>query len=94
MTLGELKKYAAQLIDEYSNNSDITSDDDIRLKLNSLFNIAQFELCQLKKINSSISIIQDIPQNTISPKINTNDCLLYTSPSPRDSTSSRMPSSA
>lgn len=73
MTLGELKKYAAQLIDEYSNNSDITSDDDIRLKLNSLFNIAQFELCQLKKINSSISITQDIPQNTISPKINTNE---------------------
>lgn len=44
MKLGELKRYAIKLIDEYSNNANITDDEDIRLKLNDLFNIAQIEM--------------------------------------------------
>ena len=33
-------------------------------------------------------------REAIQKKANSNDCLLYTSPSPRDATLSRMPSSA
>ena len=39
--------------------------------------------------------LEQIPgRQDISRKINENSCLLYTSPSPRDRTRSRMPSSA
>ena len=37
---------------------------------------------------------KDIKQYNLSQTINTNICLLYTSPSPRDMRRSRMPSSA
>ena len=37
---------------------------------------------------------QDIPVQTEFSHLSPETCLLYTSPSPRDSTSSRMPSSA
>ena len=54
MKLGELKTYAIKLIDEYSNNANITDDEDIRLKLNDLFNIAQIEMAtsirQIEKV--------------------------------------------
>lgn len=50
MNLGQLKKYAVKLIDEYSNNIDLTDDGDIKSKLNDLFNIAQIEVSQIKKI--------------------------------------------
>lgn len=68
MTLGELKKYAVKLIDEFSDNSNITSDEDIKNKLNSLFNIAQIELCQIDKIESIMKITQDVPENAINPQ--------------------------
>ena len=67
MTLGELKKYAVKLIDEYSDSASITTDDDIKNKLNGLFNIAQIELCQIDKIDASMKKTQSIPKNTISP---------------------------
>ena len=35
-----------------------------------------------------------IPKGVIEFRLNSNDCLLYTSPSPRDLSTSRMPSSA
>lgn len=50
MNLGNLKEYAVQLIDEYSNKEIITSDEDIKLKLNNLFNIGQIELSQIREI--------------------------------------------
>ena len=49
---------------------------------------AQRRLIELKQINESITI-EEIISN-----IKNRDCLLYTSPSPRDLSTSRMPSSA
>lgn len=68
MNLGILKKMAVQLIDEFSNNSNITDDEDISLKLNNLFNIAQLELSLLRKINKVIEF-----------EINDNDAIGYIS---------------
>ena len=44
------------------------------------------------KVNSPIAILIDDGEKITETKIN--NCLLYTSPSPRDRTRSRMPSSA
>ena len=38
--------------------------------------------------------LDDLMENTVPEKILLKDCLLYTSPSPRDTLLSRMPSSA
>jgi len=65
MTLGQLKQDAVKLIDEFSSSSEITDDNDIKNKLNSLFNIAQIELSQISKINSQVSLSQDIPVNAL-----------------------------
>ena len=43
--------------------------------------------------DSDYTIFNEIKQNTLK-FYNYNDCLLYTSPSPRDKRQSRMPSSA
>lgn len=50
MTLGSLKEYAVQLIDEFSNKESITTDEDIKVKLNNLFNMGQIELSQAREI--------------------------------------------
>lgn len=50
MYLNELKDIAMQLIDEYSPNKKPTEDEEIKQKLNGLFNTALFEVCQIKKI--------------------------------------------
>lgn len=50
MYLKDLKNIAMQLIDEYSENKSPTEDEDIRQKLNGLFNTALFEVSQIKKI--------------------------------------------
>ena len=50
MYLKDLKNIAMQLIDEYSESKSPTEDEDIRLKLNGLFNTALFEVDQIKKI--------------------------------------------
>lgn len=50
MTLSQIKEMAVKLIDEYSNNANITDDEDIRLKLNGLCNLGQIELSLIKKI--------------------------------------------
>lgn len=55
MTLGELKRYAVKLIDEYSDNIDLTDDGDIKAKLNDLFNVAQIEVSQIKKIRKVLN---------------------------------------
>lgn len=50
MYLKELKNIAMQLIDEYSQNKEPTEDEEIKQKLNGLFNTALFEVAQIKKI--------------------------------------------
>lgn len=50
MTLLEIKKKVLQLIEEISDNTNLTDDPDIRAKLNSVINQVQFELARMKKI--------------------------------------------
>lgn len=50
MTLLEIKKKVLQLIEEISDTEDLTSDPDIKAKLNSVINQVQFELARMKKI--------------------------------------------
>ena len=50
MTLLEIKKKTLQLIDEISDNANLTDDPDIKAKLNSVINQVQFELARMKKI--------------------------------------------
>ena len=44
--------------------------------------------------NGGLIIDEDGKIEAIGKKVNNNNCLLYTSPSPRDKRQSRMPSSA
>lgn len=51
MTLLEMKKKVLRLIEEIDDTKeDLTSDPDIREKLNDVINQVQFELCRMKKI--------------------------------------------
>ena len=50
MTLLEIKKKTLQLIEEISDNANLTDDPDIKAKLNSVINQVQFELARMKKI--------------------------------------------
>jgi hypothetical protein len=50
MTLLDIKKKVLQLIEEISDTEDLTSDPDIKAKLNSVINMVQFELARMKKI--------------------------------------------
>lgn len=50
MTLLEIKKKVLQLIEEISDNANLTDDPDIKAKLNSVINMVQFELARMKKI--------------------------------------------
>ena len=50
MTLLEIKKKTLQLIEEISDNANLTDDPDIKSKLNSVINQVQFELARMKKI--------------------------------------------
>lgn len=50
MTLLEIKKKTLQLIEEISDNENLTDDPDIKAKLNSVINQVQFELARMKKI--------------------------------------------
>lgn len=50
MYLNDLKNVAMQLIDEYSGDKEPTEDEEIRQKLNGLFNTALFEVAEIKKI--------------------------------------------
>ena len=49
---------------------------------------------QIRDINLSLQNILNVPADVVHEKIKLLICLLYTSPSPRDATLSRMPSSA
>ena len=50
MTLLEVKKKTLQLIEEISDNENLTNDPDIKAKLNSVINQVQYELARMKKI--------------------------------------------
>jgi len=50
MTLLEIKKKVLQLIEEISDDTNLTNDPDIKAKLNSVINQVQFELARMKKI--------------------------------------------
>lgn len=55
MTLLEIKKKVLQLIEEISDNANLTDDPDIKAKLNSVINMVQFELARMKKIPAYVS---------------------------------------
>ena len=59
MTLSQIKELAVKLIDEYSNNANLTDDEDIRLKLNGLCNLGQIELSLIKKIRKTYTFSID-----------------------------------
>ena len=56
MTLGEGKNKVLKLIDEYSSGGTITPDEDINLKMNDFFDIAQKQVAQIKKLVKSKKI--------------------------------------
>ena len=58
MYLKDLKNIAMQLIDEYSETKSPTEDEDIKSKLNGLFNTALFEVAQIKKILKILKILK------------------------------------
>ncbi len=64
MTLSQIKELAVKLIDEYSNNSNLTDDEDIRLKLNGLCNLGQIELSLIKKIKKTYEFSIDEESET------------------------------
>ena len=50
MTLGEGKRKVLMLLDEYSSGGELTEDEDINLKMNDLFDIAQKDVAQWQPI--------------------------------------------
>ena len=50
MTLGEAKEKTLKLLDEYSAGGEITTDEDIALKMNRFFDIAQKDMANYKHI--------------------------------------------
>ena len=58
------------------------------------FNFADMKKGELMLISTPKDIIKFIKKTPSTKKYNFKDCLLYTSPSPRDLRRSRMPSSA
>lgn len=50
MTLEEMKKKTLRLIEEISNNTNLTEDLDIANKINDVINQVMFELCRYKKL--------------------------------------------
>ena len=52
------------------------------------------ENAQAPWVNEAVKVLEFIEENKLVLHENSYDCLLYTSPSPRDKRQSRMPSSA
>jgi hypothetical protein len=50
MTLGEGKRKVLMIIDEYSSGGTLTKDDDINLKMNDFFDLAQRDVANHKPI--------------------------------------------
>ena len=77
----------------------LLEDNKLSIQKNKTFlQLTQENIDSLKEAYSLISINEIKGNNPLSPKViellKDNDCLLYTSPSPRDQRGSRMPSSA
>ena len=71
MYLKDLKNIAMQLIDEYSTEKSPTEDEDIKQKLNGMFNAALFEVAQIKKI---LKVYQFSITEELQLSINQLDC--------------------
>lgn len=56
MTLGDGKRKVLMIIDEYSSGGSLTTDEDINLKMNDFFDLAQRDVCQHKPILKSTEI--------------------------------------
>lgn len=56
MTLEEGKRKVLMIIDEYSSGGSLTTDEDIDLKMNDFFDLAQRDVCQYKPILKSREI--------------------------------------
>lgn len=56
MTLGEGKRKVLMIIDEYSSGGSLTVDEDINLKMNDFFDLAQRDVCQHKPILKSTEV--------------------------------------
>ena len=73
---------------------------DIQFVLNEVLDVSQlaklpgYEDATPDTIHAIIEEAAKLCENVLFPLNRTGDCLLYTSPSPRDRTRSRMPSSA
>lgn len=59
MTLGEGKRKVLMLLDEYSSGGEITVDEDINLKMNDFFDIAQKDVAQWQPIVRRVAISLD-----------------------------------
>lgn len=58
MNLKEAKSQALKLVDEYSNSGYIAVDNDIEMRLNSLFDLAQKNLANIAPIRRLLSVTQ------------------------------------
>ena len=56
MTLGAGKRKVLMIIDEYSSGGSLTVDEDINLKMNDFFDLAQRDVCQHKPILKSTEV--------------------------------------
>lgn len=59
MTLGDGKRKVLMLLDEYSSGGELTEDEDINLKMNDLFDIAQKDVAQWQGIVRRASVTLD-----------------------------------
>ena len=80
-----------QSVEEIQNN--------IKSRQISIKEVIEYYLNRIEKFNPDLNAIvlqkdRELLLKEASQKDNAKDCLLYTSPSPRDATLSRMPSSA
>ena len=66
MTLGQAKSAAMMLIDQYTPDSPPTDDEETLSKLNCLVELAQVQLCQIKKTERRCALLES--QGTVDPE--------------------------
>ena len=72
MTLGEGKRKARKLLDEYSSGGEITVDEDIENRMTDLFDLGQKDIAQVKKIYrvttltlDGVETLYDLPKDMV-----------------------------
>ncbi len=78
MNLYEAKRRVVKLIDDFDSNNNLTTDDDIKNKLNDFFNSAIIEASQHKKLEKKQVIVQNIPMNEVPQKLYSTDIFTHT----------------